>query len=132
MRLIAICLAMLLSVSAAFAQSSPRLTRPFPIKITAGLTFQVLGPLGESRQSLTIQNNNDPTDNCYMIIGGPWQAGDTTTTARTINGVSMTARQASILLQPGGSYSRYYPYVPSDQLLVTCASPGDSVYADLQ
>jgi hypothetical protein len=114
----------------AFAQI-PKATDTRPNKITTGLTYQVLLPQAGGRLSITIQNNN-ATDNCQIIIGGPWQAGDTTASSRTVNGVSLTAAQASVLLLPGGSYSRYFPYIPSDAILATCVTTGDSIYADVQ
>ena len=107
-----------------------------PILITAGLTYQqVLSAVSlNNRHSITIQNNNT-TDNCELIVvgvGSPWLVGDTTTTARTINSVSFTALKASIVLTPGQSYTRYYPFIPSDQILGTCATTGDSLYVDTQ
>jgi hypothetical protein len=125
-----VLLALLLSTSLAHAQQ-PKATNPVPVKITTGLTYQVLLAANGGRQALTIQNNN-ASDQCEIIVGGPWAAGDTTSTARTINGVSLTALQASIVLSAGTAYTRYYPIVPSDQILTTCATTGDSVYADTQ
>jgi len=134
----AACLALLgwLPMEGAFAQTNTATTTAAPIKITTGLTYQQVMPLVQSnnRHSISIQNNN-ATDNCELIIvgaGSPWLAGDTTATSRTINSVSMTGAQASILLLPGGSYTRYYPFIPSDQILGTCASTGDSLYVDTQ
>lgn len=126
-------LAMFIFSGAAYGQAQPKLTNPQPVLITTGNTFQQLYPLSAGRLSLTLQNNN-ASDACNIIVGGPWKAGDTTSTSRTINGTSMTGAQASILLAGGGTgvYSRYYPYVPSDQILVTCATTGDSFYADTQ
>jgi hypothetical protein len=111
--------------------------KPVPVIITLGLTYQQVLPLAASdnRQSITIQNNNANTDNCEIILvgqGSPWLVGDTTTTSRTINSVSMTGGQASILLTPGQSYTRYYPFIPPDQILGTCTTTGDSLYVDTQ
>lgn len=124
----------LLGCSPAFAQSTTVVTVRIPTIITTGNTFQLLNgavtqPL--NRKSLTIQNNN-AADNCFVLIGGPWVAGDTTASTRTENSISFTGAKASILLLPGGSYTRYYPYIPADQILVTCASASDSMYADVQ
>lgn len=137
--LAALCVGYLMSMAAVGAQtSSPTSTTvPAPVKIGAGLTFQQLLPASSgSRQSITIENNNANTDNCLMLIvgkGSPWLVGDTTTTSRTVNGVSMTAAQAAITLAPvSGSYSRYYGYIPQEQILGTCASTGDSLYVDTQ
>lgn len=106
-------------------------TNKVSVSITAGNTFQLL-QAAASRNSLTIQNNNANTDNCLLLIGGPWQVGDTTSTSRTVNGASLTAPKDAIILQPGQPYTRYYPYTPNDQLLVTCPTGGDSVYGDYQ
>jgi len=89
-----------------------------PVTITTGNTFQTIltSSLGTStqRQALTIENNN-ASDNCWLFIG------------------SGTASKAmSILLLPGGSYTRYWPYVPSDALQATCASNSDTLYVDNQ
>lgn len=118
---------------AAFAVADPPIqapTIPAPVKITTGLTYQVIAPAA-GRRSLTIQNNN-ASDSCNIIVGGPWAAADTTSTARTINGVSLTGAQASIVLAAGVAYTRYYPIVPSDVILGTCTTTGDSIYVDIQ
>lgn len=90
------------------------------VSIATGSTFQsVLASLiGTStvRQSLTIQNNNINTDNCWVFIGP--NAGAT--------------KGTSILLAPGASYTRYFPYVPNDNISATCATTADTVYVDTQ
>ncbi len=92
------------------------------VTITAGGTFQTVLPsiLGTStrRQALTIQNNNSistGTEYCYLHIG--------TGTPTTAN---------SIILGPGGSYQRYFPYVPSDAFQATCTTETDTLYIDYQ
>ena len=79
--------------------------------------FQSLLPAvtGNPRQSLTIENNNTTNDNCWVFIGS-----------------GTPAKTAAILLIPGGSYTRYFPYVPSDPVQAACASNGDTLYADYQ
>lgn len=98
-------------------------TKNGSVTITTGNTFQtvlaaltaVSFPGRPSRRSLTIQNNNTTTDNCWIFIG------------------SGTASAAtSILLQPGQAYTRYWPYVPSDAIQGTCASNSDTLYVDTQ
>lgn len=88
------------------------------VVITAGNTFQtILVAQGSStqRQSLTIENNNTNSDNCWLFIG------------------SGTATKAiSILLLPGGSYTRYWPFVPSDAIQATCTTTNDTMYMDNQ
>jgi hypothetical protein len=90
------------------------------ISITTGNTFQqALAALGVSpanRRSLTIENNNTNGDNCWVFIGP---------TASATKGTS-------ILLTPGGSYTRYFPYVPSDNIAATCVTTSDTLYVDTQ
>ena len=75
------------------------------------------------RHSLTIQNNNGNTDNCYVTFG-------------SFNGTPITAGNAqtsqSILLPPGGSFQRYYPFVPVDALFGMCQGTNDTIYLDTQ
>jgi hypothetical protein len=130
MKLLRLAAALLLLASPAAAQTYPAATTPRPIKITTGLTFQA-ALAAANRRSITIQNNN-ATDACYLLVGGPWQAGDTTSTSRTINSVSVTGIQGAILLAAGQTYSRGFPYVPNDAILATCATTGDSLYVDFQ
>ena len=97
------------------------------VTITTGNTFQtVLGSnYGTStiRSALTIENNN-ASDNCWITFG------------KTSGGALITAANAakgtSILLLPGGSYIRYWPYVPNDEIEATCASNSDTLYVEVQ
>lgn len=86
--------------------------------ITTGNTFQtilaVISGTSTQRQSLTIQNNN-AVDSCWLFIG----AGSAT-------------KATSMLLLAGGSYTRYWPYVPSDAIQATCATTADTLYVDIQ
>lgn len=103
-------------------------------KITTGLTYQtVLAAVTQTnqRRSLTIENNN-ASDACYIEVTGLVPAASTTSTSVTVNSVSLTAQQASIMLLAGGSYTRYYPYVPAGAIVATCATTGDSLYVDIQ
>lgn len=115
---------LILLCARADAQSSP----PPPalptvngsVTIVTGGTFQqVLAsvpPGSISRRSITIQNNNiTGTDNCWVFIGN---------TTATVG--------KSILLMPGGSYQRYFPYVPSDVIQATCATTSDTLYVETQ
>jgi hypothetical protein len=96
------------------------------VAIVTGNTFQtILAAVSGSagRQSLTIQNNN-ATDSCWLSFG-------------IFGGVTITAGNAtkarSVLLLPGGSYTRYYPFVPSDEIEATCTtSATDTLYVDSQ
>lgn len=113
-------------------------TTNFAVTITTGLTYQQLLPAGQNRRSLTIQNNQiSGTDICYITFGqnitGQVTAGvSNTSTNFTINGNTVPAGGASLILNPGQSYTRFYPYIPSDVIYVTCSTTGDSVYVDIQ
>ena len=95
-----------------------RSTLNVSVVITTGGTFQTVltSILGTStqRQALTIENNN-ATDSCNLFIGAGSAAAGT-----------------SILLLPGGSYTRYWPYVPSDTFQATCTNTSDTLYIDVQ
>ena len=84
------------------------------IVITTGNTFQVALAAATNRASLTIENNN-ASDSCWIYIG----SGSAT-------------KALSLLLLAGGSYTRYFPYVPADQIQATCASNSDTLYVDTQ
>lgn len=131
-RFIIVLLALLLPQMAA-AQSAIG-TINGSVKITTGLTFQQIFPASGQRNSLQIENNNTTsTENCWINDDGTVVAGNTTATSVTINGIAMTAAQASILLAPnGGSYTRYYPHTPNAIIVGTCTSTADSIYASVQ
>ena len=113
--------------------AKPLVTQSKSLLITTGNTFQTLLPNTQNYNSVTIQNNLTSTDNCFVEVSGLVPAGNTTATnVTTPGGVVMTSAQASILLTPGSSYQRYYPYLPRGPIVVTCATTGDSVYADIQ
>ena len=106
--------------AAAFAQAItvPAATTNTPVSITTGNTFQtILTPPTAPAQwrSLTIENNNTNGDNCWI----------------TVNGGTPTKATAIILL-PGGSYTRYFPYVPANKIQGTCATTSDTLYVDSQ
>ena len=94
--------------------------------ITTGNTFQTVlasnQTNGKPRQSLTIENTN-ATDNCWITFG---QIGTTVIT------VGNAAKASSILLTPGEALTRYWPYVPNDEIEGTCATTGDFLYIDNQ
>jgi hypothetical protein len=122
--------AVMLAAAPAPAQTTLKATVPGAVSITTGLTYQQIVAAG-SKVSITIQNNNT-SDSCWIIVGGPFLAGDTTATSRTIAGASISALKASIVLAPAGSYTRYMPYIPGDTILGTCTTTGDSIYVDTQ
>jgi hypothetical protein len=114
-RLAALLLAMLLG-GPAFAQTVAQ-TANGSITIITGSAFQpVLAAVTQTnqRRSLTIENNN-ASDSCWLFIGS-----------------GTATKGTSILLTSGGSYTRYYPYVPSDAIQATCATPSDTLYVDVQ
>lgn len=124
-------LVLILLPISAVAQTTIKATVPASVSVTTGLTYQTILAASSNRLSITIQNNNT-TDSCWLIIGGPFLAGDTTATSRTLAGASITALKASIVLLPGASYTRYSPYIPGDAILGTCTTTADSIYIDTQ
>lgn len=127
MRVLLIFASALLIGADAFAQSAvPQENRS--ISVTTGNTYQTIAGVNQSRRMIQIQNNNTNTDNCFINDDGLVAAGSTTATSVTTANGAVTAAKASILLQPGQAYTRYYPYVPSGPIVGTCASNGDSLY----
>jgi hypothetical protein len=110
--------------------------------ITTGGTFQTLlstQPAGTIRNSISAQNNQiSGTDVCYVLYGdanikSQVTPGTTTTSSNlTINGNSVPAGNAAIILNPGQMWTRQYPINPGDEVFVTCVSTGDSLYVDTQ
>jgi hypothetical protein len=92
--------------------------------ITSGGTFQQIlpsihtgaGNASTARQSLTIQNDNTNSDNCWVFIGP----------------IASATEATSILLAPQQAYGRYWPNVPSDTVSITCTGTSDTFYADYQ
>lgn len=96
-------------------------TKNTTIVITTGNTFQtalvsIIGDSTTRRQALTIQNNNTTTDNCWLYLGAKASA----------------TKATAILLAPGQAYTRYWPFVPADEISVTCATTNDTMYVDNQ
>ncbi len=114
MKRFVISAAIALAATSAYGQSRPMSagTVNSSAVITLGGTFQTI-LAARNRQSLTIQNNMITTSNCWVFVGSG------TATAAT-----------SILLTPGASYTRYYPFVPNDAIQATCASTSDTLYVD--
>lgn len=110
-------LAALAWAAPSFAQTAAPTTNS-SASITTGNTFQTVlaavPALPVTRRSLTIQNNN-ATDSCWVFIGA-----------------AAATKGTSILLLPGGAYTRYFPYVPSDAIQATCATTGNTLYVDTQ
>lgn len=114
-----ITFAFILFAGSAFAQAPiARGTLNSTATISNGNAFQtVLNSVASSgRKALTIQNNNTNGDSCWLFIGP----------------LASATKGTSILLGSGGSYQRYYPYLPSDQINATCATTNDTLYIDTQ
>lgn len=82
--------------------------------IAAGGTFQTVLASTVVRTALTVENNN-ATDSCWLYIGG-----------------GSATEGTAILLLAGGSYVRYWPFLPNDTLQATCANTSDTLYIDYQ
>jgi hypothetical protein len=129
---IVVC-ALLLFIPAAYSQNpQPAFSSNASVTIAVGGTYQQVRPPTQAYNSLTVQNNNTTTDNCFLELTGLVVAGNTTATSVVTTNGTVTAQQASILIQPGGSYQRYYPKLPRNAIMVTCATAGDSFYVDFQ
>lgn len=127
----ALCCVLWIAGAAPAAAQSALSTDNRSISVVTGNTFQAITKADNTRRMLQIQNNNTSTDNCFVNDDGTVAVGDTTATAKTINGAALTAAKASILLQPGQAYTRYYPYVPDAAIVGTCANSGDSLYVGI-
>jgi len=109
-----------LSCLGASAQTVAQTTR-VPTTITTGGTFQtVLTAVTQNnqRRSLQIENNN-ATDSCWLDYGIGVTAGN-------------ASKANAILLLPGGSFTRYEPYIPADEIEATCANTSDTLRVDSQ
>lgn len=114
-RMLVVLLLAALAAPAAAQTAAP--TTNGSVAIAAGNTFQtVLAAVTgfTQRRSLTIQNNNG-TDSCWVYVGA-----------------AAATKATSILLLPGGSYTRYYPYLPSDAIQATCTNTANTLYVDTQ
>jgi hypothetical protein len=133
MRKLLALLALLFTAPAIAQQVSQLPTSNQSILITTGNTFQAISSGTQAMRSLTIQNNNTGTDNCWIEVSGLVTAGMTTATAVTISGKpASTAAKVSILLGPGVSYGRYEVHAPTGPIVGTCTTTGDSIYVDWQ
>jgi hypothetical protein len=136
MRLLAVICAVFLTVLPATAQVTPAATTNNSVKITTGATFQsiltAIPAPPTPRRSLTIENNNINGDNCWINVDGSVVAGNTSSSTVTINSVAMSAATVSMLLAQGGSYARYFPYIPSGPVVGTCTGTNDTIYVDVQ
>jgi hypothetical protein len=109
------------------------------VTITQGLTYQtVFTPGATGPQELIFQNAQISGDDiCFILFGqnivSQIVPGTTTTSTNlTINGNTVTAGGASLILNPGQPYARLFPLVPGDVIFGTCTTTGDSLYVDNQ
>jgi hypothetical protein len=102
-----------------FANTQPcpgnKTTTNGSLAITTGNTFQQVLAANANRASITVENNNTNGDNCWITVDG-----------------GAPTKAIAILLVPGGSYQRYFPYVPSGAIQATCATTADTLYVDTQ
>lgn len=120
-RILAAAILFALGLSPAFGQATVATTTNSSAVITTGNTFQaVLSAVtaNNQRKSLTIQNNN-ATDACWVTFGVGITAGNAT-------------KGKSIQLAAGQALTRYYPYIPNDEIEATCATSSDTLYIDSQ
>jgi len=116
---VALAIATILLGSTAFAQSQTPAPQPESgnlVTIATGNKFQQIVPsnsTGTDRWALTIQNNASNGDNCWVYVGS-----------------DKASKDGSVVLAPGKSYDRYWPFVPSDTIQATCASSSDNLYVE--
>jgi hypothetical protein len=114
---VALAIATILLGSTTFAHGQtpvPQTGAGDVVTISAGNKFQQIVPTnntGTDRRTLTIQNNASNGDNCWVYVGS-----------------DRPSKDGSIVLAPGKSYDRYWPFVPSDAIQATCASSSDNLY----
>jgi hypothetical protein len=95
-----------------------RSTNASNVVIVTANTFQTMLPVlapPTVRQRLFINNNNTQATNCFVFFG---------TGTATVS--------ASFLLQQAQSYTREWPFVPSDQIQVTCNAQNGTLFFDTQ
>jgi hypothetical protein len=105
--------------------SVPAVTTNNSATITTGNTFQTILPALSStakRRSLTIQNNNAATsETCWLAFGKGITAANAT-----------KAESIALDVNHGTAYTRFFPYVPADEIEATCSSNSDTLYVDVQ
>lgn len=82
------------------------------VTIATGNKFQrVLPSSTTDRRLLRITNNNTNGDTCWVFVGGGRASKD----------------EGDEILTPGKESERYWPFVPSDEVQVTCVSSLDTL-----
>ena len=118
---VALAIATIFLQSTTFAQGQtpvPQTGAGNLVTISAGNKFQQIVPnnnTGTDRRALTIQNNASNGDNCWVYVGS-----------------NKPSKDGSVVLAPGKSYDRYWPFVPSDAIQATCASSSDNLYVEFK
>jgi hypothetical protein len=88
------------------------------VTIATGNSFQqVVGSNSSAteRQALIIKNDNTNGDSCWVFFGG-----------------DKASKEKSVILDSGGSYVRYWPFVSSEAMQATCASASDTLYVEIK
>jgi hypothetical protein len=117
-RVAALAISCLLSSSPTFAQQTPASTRIL-VTIVIGNKFQEVLPennTARDRRALIIENKNNNGDNCWVFVGSG----------------RATKENSDKVLAPGDQYLEYWPFVPSDEIQVTCASTSDILNVEYQ
>lgn len=111
-------IASILSWSPSFAQTSarPPPTRTLVTIVTGNIFQQVLASTTTDRWMLRITNNNTNGDTCWVFVGGG----------------RASKEKSDEVLTPDKEYERYWPFVPSDTIQVTCASSSDTLDLEYQ
>jgi hypothetical protein len=116
---VALAIATILLGSTTFARGetpAPQAGAGNLVTIATANKFQQIVPsnsTGTDRRALTIQNNASNGDNCWVYVGS-----------------DKASKDGSVVLAPGKSYDRYWPFVPSDTIQATCASSSDNLYVE--
>lgn len=108
----------ILSWSPSLAQTSarPPPTHTLVTIVTGSIFQQVLASSTTDRWMLRITNNNTNGDTCWVFVGGG----------------RASKEKSDEVLTPGKEYERYWPFVPSDIIQVTCASSSDTLDLEYQ
>ena len=110
-----LAIASMLLGSTCFAQTTtPQGPSGNLVSIETGNKFQQIVPATSTeRRGLTVKNNNTNSDSCWVHIGS-----------------DRASKENSIVLDPGSSYNRYWPFASSDAIQATCASSSDTLYVE--
>ena len=112
-----LAIALILLGSRSFAQTTtPQEPTGSAVTIEIANKFQQVVPAtGAKRKALTIKNNNTNNDSCWVFIGS-----------------GRASKDDSVVLAPGATYVRYWPFASSDAIQATCASSSDTLLVEYQ